>query len=146
MIRRPPRSTRTYTLFPYTTLFRSFVPPDFAVGTFGASGRFRVAGIGGKEKVAETETLSPVLDEDIEKATLRLLEKACARELTLATAESCTGGMLASLLTDAEGCAHVFERGFVTYTHESKAAMLGIPDRQSVVSGKRVSVGEDHRV
>ncbi|HEY9555063.1 CinA family protein [Allosphingosinicella sp.] len=77
--------------------------------------------------MAETETLSPVLDEDIEKATLRLLEKACARELTLATAESCTGGMLASLLTDVEGCAHVFERGFVTYTDESKAEMLGIP-------------------
>lgn len=77
--------------------------------------------------MAETETLSPVLDEDIEKATLRLLEKACERELTLATAESCTGGMLASLLTDVEGCAHAFERGFVTYTDESKAEMLGIP-------------------
>src|SRR3546814_13023912 len=35
--------------------------------------------------------------------------------------------MLASLLTDVEGCAHVFERGFVTYTDESKAEMLGIP-------------------
>ena len=77
--------------------------------------------------MAETETLSPVLDEDIEKATLRLLEKACERELTLPTAESCTGGMLASLLTDVEGCAHAFERGFVTYTDESKAEMLGIP-------------------
>ena len=77
--------------------------------------------------MSETETLAPILDEDIEKATLRLLEKACERELTLATAESCTGGMLASLLTDVEGCAHAFERGFVTYTEESKAEMLGIP-------------------
>lgn len=97
------------------------------MGTFKASGRFRVAGTEGKEKVSETETLSPVLDEEIEKATLRLLEKACERELSLATAESCTGGMLASLLTDVQGCAHAFERGFVTYTEESKAEMLGIP-------------------
>jgi nicotinamide-nucleotide amidase len=77
--------------------------------------------------VSETETLAPVIDESIEEATLRLLEKACERELSLATAESCTGGMLASLLTDVQGCAHAFERGFVTYTDEAKAEMLGIP-------------------
>ena len=78
-------------------------------------------------RVAETETLSPVLTEEIEQATMRLLGKACERELTLATAESCTGGMLASLLTDVQGSAHAFDRGFVTYTDESKAEMLGIP-------------------
>ena len=77
--------------------------------------------------MAETETLSPVLTEEIEQATMRLLGKACERELTLATAESCTGGMLASLLTDVQGSAHAFDRGFVTYTDESKAEMLGIP-------------------
>ena len=77
--------------------------------------------------MSETETLSPVLSEDIEKATRQLLEKACDRDLTLATAESCTGGMLASLLTDVLGWAHAFDRGFVTYTDESKAEMLGIP-------------------
>jgi nicotinamide-nucleotide amidase len=75
----------------------------------------------------DTETLSPVLPNDIEEATRRLLEKACERELSLATAESCTGGMLASLLTDVQGVAHAFERGFVTYTDESKAEMLGVP-------------------
>ena len=78
-------------------------------------------------RVAETETLSPVLTDEIEQATRRLLEKACERELTLATAESCTGGMLASLLTDVQGSAHAFDRGFVTYTDESKTEMLGIP-------------------
>ena len=56
-----------------------------------------------------------------------LLEKACERDLTLATAESCTGGMLASLLTDVQGCSHAFDRGFVTYTDDAKAEMLGIP-------------------
>ena len=75
----------------------------------------------------DTETLSPVLPNETEEATRRLLEKACERELSLATAESCTGGMLASLLTDVQGVAHAFERGFVTYTNEAKAEMLGVP-------------------
>ena len=44
-----------------------------------------------------------------------------------ATAESCTGGMLASLMTDIPGIAHTFERGFVTYTDESKHELLGVP-------------------
>jgi nicotinamide-nucleotide amidase len=74
-----------------------------------------------------SETLSPVLSEETESATRRLLAKACERELMFATAESCTGGMLASLLTDLPGVAHAFERGFVTYTNEAKNEMLGVP-------------------
>ena len=88
--------------------------------------------------MAETETLSPVLPNETEEATRRLLAKACERELSFATAESCTGGMLASLLTDVQGVAHAFERGFVTYTNEAKAEMLGIPidliEREGAVS------------
>jgi nicotinamide-nucleotide amidase len=75
----------------------------------------------------DTETLSPVLPSATEEATRRLLEKACERHLVLATAESCTGGMLASLLTDVQGMAHAFDRGFVTYTNEAKSEMLGVP-------------------
>ena len=75
----------------------------------------------------DTETLSPVLPNEIEEATRRLLAKACDRELMLAVAESCTGGMLASLLTDVQGVAHAFDRGFVTYTKEAKHEMLGVP-------------------
>jgi len=75
----------------------------------------------------DTETLSPVLPNDIEEATRRLLAKASERELSLATAESCTGGMLASLLTDVQGVAHAFDRGFVTYSEESKTELLGVP-------------------
>jgi len=75
----------------------------------------------------DTETLSPVLPDDIEEATRRLLAKACERKLTLATCESCTGGMLASLLTDVQGVAHAFDRGFVTYSEESKTEMVGVP-------------------
>lgn len=75
----------------------------------------------------ETETLSPVLPGKFEEATRLLLAKACERELVLATAESCTGGMLASLLTDVQGVAHAFDRGFVTYSEEAKTEMLGVP-------------------
>jgi len=75
----------------------------------------------------DTETLSPVLPNDVEEATRRLLHKACERELVLATAESCTGGMLASLLTDVQGVAHAFDRGFVTYSEAAKTEMLGVP-------------------
>ena len=74
-----------------------------------------------------TETLSPLLSDETEEATRRLLQKASERNLLLATAESCTGGMLASLLTDVQGVAHAFERGFVTYTNEAKNEMLGVP-------------------
>ena len=77
--------------------------------------------------LSETETLSPLLSNEVEQATRRLLEKACERDLSLATAESCTGGMLASLLTDVQGSAHAFERGFVTYSNEAKHEMLGVP-------------------
>jgi nicotinamide-nucleotide amidase len=73
-----------------------------------------------------SETLSPVLPEDTEAATRRLLAKACDRDIMFATAESCTGGMLASLLTDLPGVAHAFDRGFVTYTNEAKNEMLGV--------------------
>jgi nicotinamide-nucleotide amidase len=75
----------------------------------------------------DTETLSPVLPNRVEEATRRLLAKACERELVLATAESCTGGLLASLLTDVPGVAHAFERGFVTYSEDSKTELLGVP-------------------
>ncbi|TMJ20266.1 MAG: CinA family protein [Alphaproteobacteria bacterium] len=77
--------------------------------------------------MSETETLSPVLPDALEQATRRLLAKACERDLVLATAESCTGGMLASLLTDVQGVAHAFDRGFVTYSAESKTELIGVP-------------------
>ncbi len=75
----------------------------------------------------DTETLSQVLPNETEEAARRLLAKASERGLKLATAESCTGGMLASLLTDVQGVAHAFDRGFVTYSNEAKHEMLGIP-------------------
>ncbi|MDY6982458.1 MAG: CinA family protein [Pseudomonadota bacterium] len=63
----------------------------------------------------------------LETATCELLALACDQHVKLATAESCTGGMLASLLTDVEGLSHAFERGFVTYSEASKHELLGVP-------------------
>ena len=53
---------------------------------------------------------------------------ACRRQgLMLATAESCTGGLRAALLTEVAGSSEVVERGFVTYSNAAKAEMLGVP-------------------
>jgi len=73
------------------------------------------------------EALDPILPPDIDELTQAVLKAACARELTLATAESCTGGLLASLLTDVPGCSHAFDRGFVVYTDEAKIQLLDVP-------------------
>src|SRR5205085_9240498 len=73
------------------------------------------------------EALDPAVPGDIDRLAQDLLREACERELMLATAESCTGGLLASLLTDIPGLSHAFERGFVTYTDEAKHELLGVP-------------------
>ena len=56
----------------------------------------------------------------------RVLAEARKHGLKIATAESCTGGMVSAALTDIAGSSDVFERGFVTYSNESKQAMLGV--------------------
>lgn len=53
----------------------------------------------------------------------------------LATAESCTGGMIAAALTDVPGSSAVVDRGFVTYTNEAKNEMLGVPMKLIEVHG-----------
>ena len=75
--------------------------------------------------------LLDVLPDRIERAARALLKKACDRDLAIVTAESCTGGLLASLLTDVEGASRTFERGFVVYTDEAKCELLTI-DRDIV--------------
>jgi nicotinamide-nucleotide amidase len=74
-----------------------------------------------------SQTLSPALPAEIEQLALELLKTTTRIGLKIATAESCTGGLLASLLTDVEGCGHCFDRGFVTYTDNAKAELLGVP-------------------
>lgn len=74
-----------------------------------------------------TDTLSQALPPEIEAAVRHILEQACDREFKLVTAESCTGGLLASLFTDVTGCSHAFERGFVVYTEAAKHELLSVP-------------------
>ncbi len=56
-----------------------------------------------------------------------LLEAYRRAGLTIATAESCTGGLVAGRLTEIAGSSDVFERGFVTYSNAAKAEVLGVP-------------------
>jgi nicotinamide-nucleotide amidase len=74
-----------------------------------------------------TGTLSIELPSQLEAAIRRCLSRASQCGLKLAVAESCTGGLLASLLTDIEGSSHVFDRGFVVYSEDAKRAMLNVP-------------------
>jgi nicotinamide-nucleotide amidase len=73
------------------------------------------------------ETLHDSVPDALEHMACKVLDKAHEKKLMIATAESCTGGLLAALLTDVRGRGHVFERGFVTYSEEAKSDLLGIP-------------------
>ncbi len=64
-----------------------------------------------------------------------LVREMTARRWRVATAESCTGGLVAGLLTEIAGSSAVLERGFVTYSNEAKAEMLGVPAALIVAEG-----------
>jgi nicotinamide-nucleotide amidase len=68
-----------------------------------------------------------ISDQELHDAARALLDLYVRKKLTLATAESCTGGLLAATLTEIPGSSAVVERGFVTYTNEAKQQMLGVP-------------------
>lgn len=100
------------------------------------------------------EALDPILSSELDALTRRTLQRACDRDLTLATAESCTGGLLASLLTDIPGCSHAFERGFVVYSEDAKHELLGVPrvmmagggvvSRQTVIAMAQGAIDRSH--
>ena len=58
----------------------------------------------------------------------QIIENAKISGVMIATAESCTGGMIAAALTDIPGASAVVERGFVTYTNAAKVQMLGVSE------------------
>ena len=65
--------------------------------------------------------------EPLEQDLRQLAEKLKARRLMLATAESCTGGMIAAACTDLAGSSEWFERGFVSSSNAAKTDLLGVP-------------------
>ena len=66
------------------------------------------------------------MSEELAAAARAVLDTCRARGLKAATAESCTGGLVAGALTEIAGSSDVFDRGFVTYSNEAKQQMLGV--------------------
>ena len=66
---------------------------------------------------------------DVTERAERLLALCRARGLRVATAESCTGGLIAACLTDIAGSSDVVDRGFVTYSNDAKNDLLGVPEK-----------------
>jgi len=94
--------------------------------------------------------------DDIQRLAASVIASATARGWTVATAESCTGGLVAGALTAVAGSSAVVDRGFVTYSNAAKAEMLGVPAEiieangavsepvaRAMAAGARVTAGVD---
>jgi len=68
-----------------------------------------------------------ISEQELKAAARTLLDLCRGSKLTIAAAESCTGGLVAATLTEIPGSSDVFDRGFVTYSNDAKHAMLGVP-------------------
>ena len=64
---------------------------------------------------------------EIETLARLLVDEARQRSLRIVTAESCTGGLVASAICSIAGASDVFERGFITYSNRAKQELLGVP-------------------
>ncbi len=73
--------------------------------------------------------------EQLEPALRQLATTLKSRKLMLATAESCTGGMIAAACTDLAGSSEWFERGFVSYSNAAKTDLLGVPGMLILLHG-----------
>ena len=69
-----------------------------------------------------------MIDDGMRHAASALLDELRAHGVTLATAESCTGGLIAAVLTDIAGSSDVVDRGFVTYSNAAKTELLGVAE------------------
>ncbi len=68
-----------------------------------------------------------MFSDDLIASVSHLIDDLRLRGLKLVTAESCTGGLIAALLTEIPGSSDVLERGFVTYSNNAKIEVLGVP-------------------
>lgn len=82
----------------------------------------------------------PIASDDLSAIAEALVEGLIRKGKTLSTAESCTGGLLAKLVTDISGASGVFPGGIVSYQNEIKMSLLGVPkeiiDRETEVSAE----------
>ena len=101
-----------------------FVTVPVKNGLIFDEGELKLQG-GHREMSREAQTIY-IMPNDREDFAEKVLEKARGLGLMIATAESCTGGLVAAALTSIGGSSDVFERGFVTYSNEAKAEMLGV--------------------
>jgi nicotinamide-nucleotide amidase len=67
-----------------------------------------------------------MMDEELRRSAQRVIDACTARRLTIATAESCTGGLVVGALTEIPGSSAAVMCGFVTYSNEAKQDMLGV--------------------
>ena len=67
------------------------------------------------------------MDADLRGRAAALIRAYAARGWLIATAESCTGGLVCALLTEIPGSSSVLDRGFVTYSNEAKTDLVGVP-------------------
>ncbi|MGD9668194.1 MAG: CinA family protein [Hyphomicrobiaceae bacterium] len=74
-----------------------------------------------------SNTSPAVFSDDLRKCAVAVLDAARAGGLKITTAESCTGGLIAAILTEIPGSSDVFERGYVTYSNAAKTECLGVP-------------------
>jgi PncC family amidohydrolase len=65
----------------------------------------------------------------------KLGELLTVNNLTLATAESCTGGLIAHMITNVSGSSKYFERGLITYSNDSKIGLLNVPEKTIIEFG-----------
>jgi nicotinamide-nucleotide amidase len=67
--------------------------------------------------------------------TVKLISACRKKNIKLATAESCTGGLIAGCITSVAGSSDVFERGFNTYSNNAKSEMLNVPINMIIANG-----------
>ncbi|NJR14146.1 MAG: CinA family protein [Phyllobacteriaceae bacterium] len=67
-----------------------------------------------------------MFDQEIIARSQAIIDAASARAIRIATAESCTGGLISSALTEIPGSSKVLDRAFITYSNNAKAEMLGV--------------------
>ena len=68
-----------------------------------------------------------MFDEETLKLAKALIEKCMERKFTIATVESCTGGLIGGAITAVPGSSAIFDRGYITYANEAKTELVGVP-------------------